>query len=805
MIRFGNIFDSVFGTGFNGGSGQGGIVNPQMSTREINEMIAALDSQGLTQDQIAQELAELNALLDRNNRQVNSILSNNTNGGDTPFRSTNANNRVATIGNSNFDRGAQTSFQEIINSVYQAREDFANQLRSGEITPEEYAQNMEGLRRETQNVFVESIRNGSIEIGQGLQNAGRNLAASIPNMLSSGLASIGGMARNVGMPMVEGFFSTASGVMGKIAGPLGMAIEAVFDKTLSRMMDQNSAIIQLQRSTGGLITTASLGVDEFGNFTNGMKGSLKSLAEFKTGTGLTMEGFMASLNELASSGGAAKTIGSGGGINQSELVDFGAMSNKMKQQYDTNIAPIVAALRSDLGVSIGESTNMLVDGIREAKTEGLSPNEFAKNMESVIKLSRKLTFKDGVKGMMEMAKVATRLGTTVDSFSTKIVDMKGVTDLFENQQNIAALGLSNLSKDLGQIYAMEKQGMQTEARTTEMSALIKDLKNQGGLTKEGNLNAIGQEIAASLNIGDDKINDLQKLARQSSSTGVDIDKILGKKSMSKEEEKKVQEYEKKNTTFGEKMSKAWDQIQAGLIDPLARVITPIVQFVGDFVEIATPLINVITDFIVYPIELIGDVLGTLGGWLHDLGDGIEWVLDKIGYLNPMNWFDTDGLSGAMQEAIAASQTNQSLTNDQNDLMSRGISIIKSSMNEQDKMNALTELGVSNFKQLDGTMQMFIAKIWRDLLSSQNRKDQGRGFWEAQKQKIDSVGGAGIISEGKKKAADMLSKETAANEKRIREAIKEQSDELKQVQNQQVINVVVENDPYKDIIRSRVSQ
>lgn len=800
MIRFGNIFDSVFGTGFNGGNGS--IVNPTTNNRQLQEMIENVRNLGLSDDEVIAEIRRLNDLMSQNNRDIENIINSQNRESSTFNRS---DSRVASIGSANFDRGAQTSFQEIINSVYRAREEFANQLRSGELTPETYAQNMEGLRRETQNVFVESIRNGSLEIGQGLQNAGRNLAAGIPNMLSSGLSSIGGMARNVGMPMVEGFFSTASGVMGKLAGPLGMAIEAVFDKTIGYMMDQNNSIIQLQRSTGGLITTASLGVDEFGNFTNGMKGSLKSLAEFKTGAGLTMEGFMASLNDLAVNGGAANTIGSGGKIDQGELVDFGAMSNKMKQQYDTNIAPIVASLRGDLGTSIGESTEMLVDGIRQAKSEGLSPSDFAKNMESVVKLSRRLTFKDGIRGMNEMAKVATRLGTTVDSFSTKIVDMKGVTDLFENQQNIAALGLSNLSRDLGQIYAMEKQGMQTEARTTELSALIKDLKNQGGLNKEGNLNAIGQEIAASLNIGEDKIVEIQKLSRQSSSTGVEVDKILGKKSMSKEEEEKVNKYEKENTTFSEKMSKAWNQIQAGLIDPLSRIITPVVQFIGDFVEVVTPLVSLVTDVIVYPLQLVGDALGTLKGWLNDLGDGIEWVLDKIGYLNPMNWFDVDSFSSIMDEAIKSGQVNQSLTNDQNDLMARGMGIMKSSMSEQDKMNALTELGVSNFKQLDGTMQMFIAKIWRDLLSSQNRQDQGKSFWEAQKQKIDSVGGASIVNEGKRKTADLLSKETVANEKRIREAINEQNSQMDNVSSKQNVTVIVTNDPFKDVIKSRVSQ
>jgi hypothetical protein len=65
-------------------------------------------------------------------------------------------------------------------------------------------------------------------------------------------------------------------------------------------------------------------------------------------------------------------------------------------------------------VSVSETSKYLEDSMNSSHAMGLNATKVIKNIQSNMKLLNKTNFKDGVKGLEAMGKLATKLGVKMD-------------------------------------------------------------------------------------------------------------------------------------------------------------------------------------------------------------------------------------------------------------------------------------------------------------------------------------------------------------------------------------------------------
>ena len=343
-------------------------------------------------------------------------------------------------------------------------------------------------------------KSNSSKLSSAITNttAAKEEAADITDQLSEA-KGFKGLSTNLGATaaQTEVLGTSVGEFLGAIeAGPAALVAVAatvvaeVSKMTYEMMQEQNEAMIKLERATGGLASAATLGTNRFGK----LEGSISTIGDVTRRANISLEEFSDAMTAFYADGGG-HTMGTGDlRQRKTAMMDSGAWGARIKKLYGADIIPAIRTLFQNWGQDgIMSLTDMMHDGVMQAKAEGLDPEQFAKNMNDVAKMSGKLTFKNGVKGMKEMAMYATKMGVGVEDIANGFSEMNSFTDIFENQARLGAMGFNTLGASQGKVFGQRMQGDATGAYMTELGSIVQDLQNRGGVdSKTGDLTAQGQ-------------------------------------------------------------------------------------------------------------------------------------------------------------------------------------------------------------------------------------------------------------------------------------------------------------------------
>jgi len=393
-----------------------------------------------------------------------------------------------------------------------------------------------------------------------------------------------GLAKNMGQTAAETeLLGTSMGeFMGAVeAGPAALVAVAatvvaeVSKMTYEMMKEQNEAMINLERSTGGLASAATLGTNSFGR----LEGSISTVGDVTRRANISIEQFSEAMQGFFT-GGGGHTMGTGDlRQRKTAMMDLGIWGAKIKKLYGADIIPAIRTLFQNWGQDgIMALTDMMHDGVMQAKAEGLDPEQFAKNMNDVAKMSGKLTFKNGVKGMKDMAMYATKMGVGVDDIANGFSEMNSFTDIFENQAHLGAMGFNNLGGAQGRVYGQRMQGDAQGAYMTEMESIVKDLQNQGGIdSKTGDLTAQGQFMLGpnGLKYSQEQIQSVINVTHGMKNLGLTLKQALRPMSELPDSVKKMlKANEEANKTLSEQWSQTTGEFKAAVTDRLALLFGP---------------------------------------------------------------------------------------------------------------------------------------------------------------------------------------------------------------------------------------
>lgn len=393
-----------------------------------------------------------------------------------------------------------------------------------------------------------------------------------------------GLAKNLGQTATQTEFLGVSvgDFLGTMqAGPAALLTVAatvmaeVSKMTYEMMKEQNEAMINLERSTGGLASAATLGTNKFGR----LEGSISTVGDVTRRANVSLEQFSDAMTEFFQ-GGGGHTMGTGDlRQRKTAMMDLGIWGARIKKLYGADIIPAIRTLFQNWGEDgIMSLTEMMHDGVMQAKSEGLDPEQFAKNMNDVAKMSGKLTFKNGVKGMKEMAMYATKMGANVEDIANGFSEMNSFTDIFENQARLGAMGFNNLGASQGKVFGQRMQGDSLGAYQTELEGIVQDLQNRGGIdTKTGDLTAQGQFM-----LGPNGL----KYSQEQIQAVVNVTHGMKKWNMSlKQAVKPMEEWpdsikramkaqEEANKTLGEQWAQTTGEFKAAVTDRMALLFGP---------------------------------------------------------------------------------------------------------------------------------------------------------------------------------------------------------------------------------------
>lgn len=387
-------------------------------------------------------------------------------------------------------------------------------------------------------------------------------------------------------------------------GPIGAIIGAAVGAALGQVTELNEALIDLQRATGGMATASRLGFDALGNSTKGMQ----SLATQAAAANISVQQFGSSLTDLFSGSlKAGQVAGLADDLSKSTegLKNYAIEAARIEKLYGAKIGPAVSNLMSNFGLGIKDSTKLVREGADTARSLGLNVQAFTDNLTQATDLAGEFYFKTAEQ-MTKLAGLATQLGTSVNAIAGGVVKMNGITDLFNKQQQTAALGLSSFSKNLSKAYALQAQGKGAEAAQVQLQSLAKDLIRNGLTDKSGQVTQQGIATASAAGASQEQIQALQKMARNATKAGLALDQAFDPSKLTTAEKRRLEAAEQENQTIAETFGNMWGEIKGALLDPLAQILGPVIKGLANVLK---PIVGIFTAFIGI-IEDIGLVILT---------------------------------------------------------------------------------------------------------------------------------------------------------------------------------------------------
>jgi phage-related protein len=391
---------------------------------------------------------------------------------------------------------------------------------------------------------------------------------------------------------------------------------------IKQITELNDKLINLQRASGGLINPMNMGYDAFGNAKNGMD----SLATTTLKANISVEQFSQAMQSLYSDG-FGQTLGMVQNLKniQGELQNFGVEAGRMKKLFNADIGPAVRNLSKNWGVSIKDATKLTAEGAAKVQLLGLSVSDYAKNLADVTSLVGEVYFKTNEE-MQKMAILASQLGVNVNALAKGMFKMKGINELFQQQQKAAALGMNTTAKALAQVYALRSQGKAGEAAKLEAASIAQDMVKQGLTDDKGQISQQGLATLDAAGIDKAQIEGIQQLARQAQRTGIALDKLGDTSKLTAKEQLILARDQKANMKVGEQWDIIVGSLKQTLVDPIAKIFGPVLK---TLLNVLQPVIAIITDIASTLIDMLSPAIALLTTAFDQVGSVITDIVDPI--------------------------------------------------------------------------------------------------------------------------------------------------------------------------------
>lgn len=496
-------------------------------------------------------------------------------------------------------------FQSLLQAEQDKLQEEVRRNKEAKKESEELKKHMEALAEGDEEALDRINKSlGNLQNSQALaRNANIQASISQAQNASSGIDMNAVTSGITGSALQEGLGKMLSDGAGSLLSKMGVGSanpyvavgEMIFagvkwgvTESVGQLTDLNDQMIGLERATGGVITANKVQLSVYGS----MRDSWKSLKSAAIAANLSVEQITDSLKEFGTMDGGFGLVNARGMSNnkdiQNQMQSFGIESAKIKKLYNTDIIPAVQGMFKNWGVSIQDGSEAMVDGVRQMRLEGLSPEIWTKNMEKLVQLSGKLTFANGAKGMKNIATMATKLGVSVDAIVDGFSQMKGFTDVFERQAEMSALGMNEYGKNLGKIYALRKQGKHDEASSLEIQSVAGDLKSKGLANfQTGEISQQGIEFMDAMGMTQEQIQAMQKATQLASQKMKQLgwslsDALKPLDKLTESQKKQAEQIEANNKTLKEGMQQFQDAMKDQLIGRLAKLLEPLAESIGSW-------------------------------------------------------------------------------------------------------------------------------------------------------------------------------------------------------------------------------
>lgn len=416
---------------------------------------------------------------------------------------------------------------------------------------------------------------------------------------------------------------SAAGLSMKQLAILSVAFD-VFIDILEIAYDQiiaaNKALVELTRNTGGLFNASMVGADSTGN----MVGSMQSLNTSLLMSNLTMDDFSKAIGGLFTDG-----FGQIAGMKtdlknaNAEMLYFGTQAAKYSKLWGADFTGAVRELTMNYNVGLKESTDASIEVAEAARNAGLNMGAAVKNLEQAAALAGEYYF-SSVQNMQNLALYATSLGTDISAMMNSIKGLGSMTDLFQKQQSFAAMELGNTANNLAKIYALKQTGQGDKAASLMVGNLAKDLLSKGMLGTEQ-----GRATLEGAGMDQKTIQAVMRLGEQAKATGMDLQTLTDVKAQTLADKLRIRSAEQSSRTIGESFDMIKGGLMAILIDPLKKVLGPVIKA---FVDITTSIVQFIQAVVGFAMSTLAPAFDFVAGIFEGIATTFSTIFGGLALL-----------------------------------------------------------------------------------------------------------------------------------------------------------------------------
>ena len=404
-------------------------------------------------------------------------------------------------------------------------------------------------------------------------------------------------------------------------GVIGEVIAAA----LTQMEGLNKKMVDFNRNMSLGFSNKMLGMDLYGNSKNG---SLTTIAGTK---GVSEDEFLNAIagfkkgNSLGNTNDFSKS--------QNDMQKFGIEAAQLSKFYGVEmgtINTITSNLVYNFGAKIKDLNEVFEHGKEVATAAGISVKGYFENLKEASDQVGKNYIAGGVQGMEKLAIYAAKTGQSVNGIMQTADQFKNYTSQWQLQNTAAAHAMNETANNISKIWALNYTGKQAEADQLYKGSLAKDIVNNGFIDGKGNIDNNGTRNLQRMNVSPEDIATVQRYIKMQKELGITVEQYLNSQNESVEIQKKVNKFDNENLTNGEKLSMLWKKIKGSILDPIAGVLSPIVDGLINVISVATSIIAPILSAVMWPIKQFGQLLGWIGDMLSDFYYAVKPALDTVG-------------------------------------------------------------------------------------------------------------------------------------------------------------------------------
>lgn len=395
-----------------------------------------------------------------------------------------------------------------------------------------------------------------------------------------------------------------------------------------QVVELNSKLVELARTTSGVITRNTIGFDNSGN--NAIGGKIGSLSTVAETNNLQVEEFLNTFKAFSDGQifGAASKIQE----SQEDLQNYGIEVGRVSKLYGVSsdtLANLGRNLSQNFGVKIKDIGNIFEKGAETAYMAGVSVQKFFDNMQQIADMAGSLYVRGGVQGLEKAAGALSKLGLGAQSLEHVNQSITDFGSLIDKQNRSAALNFANYAAATSRIFAMNYNGNSSGALTLQQTAFAKDIV-RNGYQKNGQVTAPGIEGLKSLGMGDEEIKSVGRLIREQKAVGVSFEQLSKETDLTVSQLARKRKFEEDNMTFGEKVKMMWAKIKGIVIDPIASILGPLLNITLSILSGTFSTLYLVLKPIIGIVEIFGKALSKVA---DVVSTGINWfesVLSKVG-------------------------------------------------------------------------------------------------------------------------------------------------------------------------------